>query len=65
MTVIDGYQRDYQVLVAAECAASSDAEHHDVTVRYLDDRVARVLSNAEILALVGAPAPEHARQEQP
>ena len=53
MTVIDAYQRDYETIVAAECVASNDPEHHEVTARYLDDKVARFLPNAEILALLG------------
>lgn len=54
MTVLDAYQRDYDVLVAADCIASYDLEHHDVTVRYLSGKIARVVSNAEILALIGS-----------
>lgn len=53
-TVIDAYQRDYETVVAAECVASNDTEHHEVTARYLDEKVARFLPNADILALVGA-----------
>ena len=52
MTVIDAYQRDYRVIVAADAIGSTDAEHHDVTVRYLDGKMARFLSNAQILALL-------------
>ena len=39
MTAIDAYQRDYDVIVAAECVASSDIEHHDVTLRYLHGNI--------------------------
>ncbi|MGE5530288.1 MAG: cysteine hydrolase family protein, partial [Patescibacteria group bacterium] len=39
-TVIDAYQRDYLVIVADDCVASYDQEHHDVTKRYLDGRLA-------------------------
>lgn len=53
MTVIDAYQRDYETIVAADCVASSDPEHHEVTTRYLDGKIARFLPNAEILALLG------------
>ncbi|MFN8547467.1 MAG: isochorismatase family cysteine hydrolase [Candidatus Eisenbacteria bacterium] len=53
-TVIDAYQRDYDTVVAAECVASNDAEHHAVTARYLDEAIARLLSNAEITALLDA-----------
>jgi nicotinamidase-related amidase len=52
MTVIDAYQRDYRVIVAADAIGSTDPEHHDVTVRYLDGKMARFLSNAQILALL-------------
>lgn len=54
MTAIDAYQRDYDVIVAAECIASNDPEHHDVTVRYLDGNIARVLPNADVLGLIEA-----------
>jgi len=52
MTAIDAYQRDYDVIVAAECVASSDPEHHDVTLRYLDGNIARVLPTADVLGLI-------------
>jgi nicotinamidase-related amidase len=48
-TVIDAYQRDYDVTLASELIWSYDAEHHDVTVRYLDGQIARLLSNADII----------------
>lgn len=48
MTAIDAYQRDYDVIVAAECVASSDPEHHDATLRYLNGNIARVLPNAQV-----------------
>lgn len=54
MTVIDAYQRDYETVVAAECVASSDVEHHAVSARYLDEAIARFLSNGEITALLDA-----------
>src|SRR5262245_10972349 len=47
-TAIDAYQRDYQVLVASDCVASYDAEHHEVTRRYLDAGIARFVPSAEI-----------------
>lgn len=53
MTVIDAYQLDYPVVVAGDCIASSDSEHHDVTVRYLDGNVARVVDNTEIFGMIG------------
>jgi nicotinamidase-related amidase len=54
-TVIDAYQRNHHVIVAADCIASNDPEHHDVTVRYLDGKIARVLPNESILDLIDAP----------
>jgi nicotinamidase-related amidase len=54
MTAIDAYQRDYDVIVAAECVASSDPEHHDVTLRYLDENIARVLPTTDVLGLLEA-----------
>jgi nicotinamidase-related amidase len=56
-TVIDAYQRDYHIAVASECTASYDDEHHEITRRYLDKKIARFLSNAEIHEMVGADTP--------
>lgn len=47
-TVIDAYQRDFDVIVASDCIASYDAEHHDVTARYLEGHIARFMSNVDI-----------------
>jgi nicotinamidase-related amidase len=52
MTAIDAYQRDYDVIVAAECIASNDIEHHDMTVRYLDGNIARILPTADLLGVI-------------
>ena len=51
-TAIDAYQRDLDVIVAADCVGSHDQEHHSVTVKYLDGKVARFLKNERILALL-------------
>jgi nicotinamidase-related amidase len=53
-TAIDAYQRDYDVIVAGECVASGDLEHHDVTLRYLDGNIARVLSTDELVGVLEA-----------
>jgi len=53
-TVIDAYQRDYEVVVATECIASYDEAHHDMTMRYLDGTIARLLPNREIIELLGS-----------
>lgn len=51
-TVIDAYQRDYEVLVAAECVASFDEEHHDMTMRYLAGAIAQPLPNRDIIKML-------------
>lgn len=56
MTAIDAYQRDYEVILAADCIASNDPEHHEVTVRYLDDKICRIIPTVEILAMIEAPS---------
>lgn len=50
MTVIDAYQRDHDVIVTTECTASHDDAHHDVTMRYLEGKIAACMSNEEIVA---------------
>ena len=55
-TVIDAYQRDYDVVVAADCVASNDPGHHEVTKRYLDGKMARFLDNTKILSLLASRA---------
>jgi hypothetical protein len=47
-TAIDAYQRDFDVVVASDCVASYDDEHHRVTVRYLESQIARLMSGEEI-----------------
>ena len=51
-TVIDAYQRDYEVIVATEGTASYDRDHHAITKRYLDGKIARFLSNVEIVEML-------------
>jgi len=51
-TVIDAYQRDYEVVLAAECVASYDEAHHDMTKRYLDGAIAHLLPNREIIKML-------------
>ncbi|MBK8233721.1 MAG: cysteine hydrolase [Candidatus Eisenbacteria bacterium] len=49
-TAIDAYQRDIEVLLARDGIASGDAEHHDVTLRYLDEHIVRIQTNPQLLA---------------
>ena len=51
-TVIDAYQRDYEVLVASDGIASYDLEHHEVTRRYLEGAIARFARSNEIIAML-------------
>ena len=48
MTAIDAYQRDYRVIIAADAVASYDAEHHQVTMRYLHE-TAKVLTQQDLI----------------
>jgi maleamate amidohydrolase len=49
-TAIDAYQRDYDVVIIRDCVASYDPEHHDVSLRYMDGKIARVVSLRAFLA---------------
>ena len=51
-TVIDAYQRDYDVVLARDCIASHDKEHHEITWRYMDGKLGRGMSNEQIHALL-------------
>lgn len=53
-TVVDAYQRDYDLILARDCIDSHDAEHHEITWRYLDGKLGRGLSNAQIRDLLRA-----------
>jgi isochorismate hydrolase len=48
-TAIDAYQRDWETVVAADCVDSYDREHHDVSMKYMKDKLAATMSNQEIL----------------
>jgi nicotinamidase-related amidase len=47
-TAIDAYQRDWPVVLALDCIDSYDREHHEVSLRYMKERLAAVLTNGEI-----------------
>ena len=55
-TVIDAYQRDYEVVVAEECIASSNPQHHEITKQYLDNNIAQLLSNQTIIKMLASEA---------
>jgi nicotinamidase-related amidase len=48
MAAIDAYQRDWRVILAADCIDSYDKEHHEISLRYMKDKIASVMSNKEI-----------------
>jgi len=47
-TAIDAYQRDWPVILAADCVDSYDQEHHEISLRYMEDKIAALMSNEEI-----------------
>jgi len=48
MAAIDAYQRDWAVILAADCIDSYDREHHDISLRYMKDKIASVMTNDDI-----------------
>ncbi len=53
-TAIDAYQRDWETIVAEDCVDSYDREHHDISMKYMKDKIAAVMSNQEILTALEA-----------
>jgi nicotinamidase-related amidase len=47
-TAVDAYQRDWAVVLASDCIDSYDREHHEISLRYMKDKLAAVMSNQEI-----------------
>jgi nicotinamidase-related amidase len=47
-TAIDAYQRDWPVILAGDCIDSYDREHHDISLRYMNDKIATIMSNEQI-----------------
>jgi len=52
VSAIDAYQRDWEVIVAADCVDSYDREHHEISLRYMKDKIASVMSNEEIRGMM-------------
>ena len=52
VTAIDAYQRDWEVIVAADCVDSYDQEHHEISLRYMNGKIASVMSNEDIRAML-------------
>jgi len=58
-TAIDAYQRDWPVILAADCIDSYDREHHEISLRYMKDKIAVAMSNGEIRAALGEHGETH------
>ena len=55
MTAVDAYQRDYDVAIVTDCVGSYDREHHNVSLRYMDGKIGRVMPLRTFLAEVEQP----------
>jgi len=56
MAAIDAYQRDWKVILAADCVDSYDREHHEISLRYMNGKIVSVMSNEEIRTMLASPA---------
>jgi len=54
MTAIDAYQRDWRVVLAADCVDSYHREHHDISMKYMKDKIAAVMTNQELRSVLVA-----------
>lgn len=52
MTAIDAYQRDFEVVIASDCVGSYDKRHEEMSLEYLDGKIAEVKSNSEIMSAI-------------
>jgi nicotinamidase-related amidase len=52
-TVVDAYQRDWPVVLALDCIDSYDREHHEISLRYMDGKLATGMTNREIASELG------------
>ena len=52
MTAIDAYQRDRTVILAADCIDSYDRQHHEISLEYMKDKIAKVMTNSDIRKLL-------------
>jgi nicotinamidase-related amidase len=51
-TAIDAYQRNWRVVLAADCVDSYDRQHHEISLKYLRDKIASVMTNEELRGLL-------------
>ena len=50
---IDAYQRDFKVIFATDCMSSYDQEHAAVSLRYMDGKIGRAMTNREVQEHLG------------
>jgi nicotinamidase-related amidase len=48
-TVVDAYQRDFEILLARDCIDSYDEEHDRITWRYMDGKLGNGLTNEQLI----------------
>src|SRR5262249_34832331 len=53
-TVVDAYQRDLDVILPRGCFDSHDAEHHEVSLRYMEGKLASVFDMQSVAAALDA-----------
>lgn len=53
MTAIDAYQRDFDVVVVADCVFSNDQVHHQVTLEYMDGHICQVIALSDLSQAIG------------
>jgi nicotinamidase-related amidase len=54
-TAIDAYQRDWPVALALDCIDSYDREHHEVSLKYMKDKIAVLMTNEQIASALESP----------
>jgi maleamate amidohydrolase len=52
MTAIDAYQRDLDVIIPREAVGSYDRNHEAVSLRYMDGKIASVVSVAAVVSCI-------------
>ena len=51
-TAIDAYQRDWPVILASDCIDSYDREHHNISLKYMKNKIAALMTNEEIRTIL-------------
>jgi isochorismate hydrolase len=52
MTAIDAYQRDLDVIIPREAVGSYDRDHGNMSLRYMDGKIASVVPVVKVMSLV-------------